>query len=336
MLAVLAASHGVNDFFAGWLLGGGGSDGTSWGRFGWPTVYAALAFAGQLPAAWVIERARRPDRWLAIALALLPAAICAGAISFGTAVVLSGIASALCHVAGGALALQLPRGERAIGWFSAPGIVGLTFGGWLGHTLGNVSVWTVVLPLALLGGWAVLRAHWPVQAPVVPTRTESPFDAHDGLMLLLLLALTLRSVLWDLVQLTALDDPRVLFALALSAGAGKIMGGHAAARRCSARDTSIALLGACFLLELARWHLGFLCAGVAVLQGTIPAAIVELHRTFGSTPARATAYGLGLTVALGGLALPILPTVSAALMALAVATLLLVWRSTRLLGSQAA
>ncbi len=108
-----------------------------------------------------------------------------------------------------------------------------------------------------------------------------------------------------------------------------------AARRCSARDTSFALLGACFLLELARWHVGFLYVGVAVLQGTIPAAIVELHRTFGTTPARATAYGLGLTVALGGLALPIIPTVTFALITVMGVPVLLAWRFSRLLEPQA-
>ena len=62
MLAVLAASHAVNDWLAGWLLGAGMPDATAWDRLPWLVIYAGLAFAGQLPAAGVIERAARPDR----------------------------------------------------------------------------------------------------------------------------------------------------------------------------------------------------------------------------------------------------------------------------------
>src|SRR3954467_14480876 len=111
LLALLAASHGVNDFIAGWMLGGQMPQASAWDRLPWLVIYAALAFAGQLPAAWIIERSPRQDRWMGGALALMVLAVGARVISPGLAVIVSGVASAFCHVSGGALALQLPRGE---------------------------------------------------------------------------------------------------------------------------------------------------------------------------------------------------------------------------------
>jgi MFS family permease len=329
MLAVLAASHAVNDWLAGWLLGGEMPDATAWDRLPWLVIYAALAFAGQLPAAWIIERAPRPDRWLAGALGLLVVTVAAAGAAPGLAVIFSGVASAVIHVAGGALALQLPRGERALGWFSAPGVIGLLLGGWLGQRYGGVMLWAVFLPVALLAGWAALRAYWPVTASPEPARDHAPgaIDAHDGLMLLILLALTLRSALWDLVQVAQLGDPHTLLAIALAAAAGKVFGGWMISRWPSIRPVCLTLLTACVLLEWGRGSLVMLCTGIALLQSTIPASIVLLHRSFGTTPARATAYGLGLTVALGGLVFPMQFTLPATLLGLAAVALAVLWRA---------
>jgi hypothetical protein len=257
----------------------------------------------------------------------MAAAVLSRAISPGLAVIVSGVASAFCHVAGGALALQLPRGERALGWFSAPGIVGLTIGGWLGQHSGTLALWVVVLPAALLGGWWVLRPSWPTGRADENRALAPGVDAHDGLMLLLLLALTLRSALWDLVQMARLNDPQVIFAVVASAAFGKILGGWMIARWPTVRQVSGTLLVSCLLLEITRGNLAGLCVGVALLQSTIPSSIVLLHRAFGTSAARASAYGLGLTVAIGGLVIPIQASYLAVLLAVAGAALLMLWRA---------
>ncbi|MEI9898468.1 MAG: hypothetical protein WDN28_32575 [Chthoniobacter sp.] len=258
---------------------------------------------------------------------MMIAAVAAWNISPGLAVILSGVASAFCHVAGGALALQLPRGERALGWFSAPGILGLTLGGWLGSTQGEPAPWAALLPAALLAGGLWLRGHWP-RPEAAESRVAAPgVDAHDGLMLVILLALTLRSAVWDLVQIARSADPHVLFALAASAACGKVLGGWMISRWSrdgGMRHVSVTLLVSCLLLEFARQSVVGLCAGVALLQSTIPASIVILHRSFGTSAARATAYVLGLTVALGGLVIPLhfdMPTALAGVAIAAVALL---------------
>ncbi|MEP6672884.1 MAG: hypothetical protein ABJF10_27220 [Chthoniobacter sp.] len=330
LLALLAASHGVNDFIAGWMLGGGMPEASAWDRLPWLAIYAALAFAGQLPVAWIMDRSRRQHTWLFGALAMMIVAVQAWNITPGLAVILSGAASAFCHVAGGAIALQLPRGERALGWFSAPGILGLTLGGWLGNTQGELAPWAALLPAALLAGGLFLRGQWP-REETAERRVAAPgVDAHDGLMLLILLALTLRSALWDLVQIARSADGHVLFALAAAAAGGKVLGGWMISRWPTVRHVSITLLVSCLLLEFARQSVVGLCAGVALLQSTIPASIVILHRSFGTSAARASAYGLGLTVALGGLVIPLRLDLSTTLAAVAIAAVaLLGWTARR-------
>lgn len=329
LLALLAASHGVNDFLAGWMLGGQMPQATAWDRLPWLVIYAALAFAGQLPAAWIIDRSSRRHPWLIGSLFAMIAAVLAWNISPGLAVILSGVASAFCHVAGGAIALQLPRGERALGWFSAPGILGLTLGGWLGSTEGDLALVAAILPAMLLLGCFLLRWHWP-GVETTEARVPAPgIDAHDGLMLLILLALTLRSALWDLVQVARAADGHVLLAVAVSAAVGKVFGGWMISRWPGLRQVGAVLIVSCLLLEFARQSVVALCAGVALLQSTIPASIVILHRSFGTSAARASAYVLGLTVALGGLVIPLRLDFATTLLAVAFAGLALLWSATR-------
>ena len=181
----------------------------------------------------------------------------------------------------------------------------------------------------LIAGWAALRLHWP-RAQAGEGEAAAPgVDAHDGLMLLILLALTLCSALWDLVQVTQLNDPAVVFAIALSAACGKVLGGWMITRWPTERQVSLTLLTSCLLLDLGRGYWIGLCMGVALLQSTIPASIVLLHRSFGTSAARASAYGLGLTVALGGLVMPMQASYLALLLAVAASALLLLWRAPR-------
>jgi hypothetical protein len=95
------------------------------------------------------------------------------------------------------------------------------------------------------------------------------------------------------------------------------------------RQVGVVLIVSCLLLEFARQSVVALCAGVALLQSTIPASIVILHRSFGTSAARASAYVLGLTVALGGLVIPLRLDFATTLMAVAFAALALLWSATR-------
>jgi hypothetical protein len=95
------------------------------------------------------------------------------------------------------------------------------------------------------------------------------------------------------------------------------------ARWPTVRQVSLTLAVSCFLLEFARGSLIGLCAGVALLQATIPSSIVLLNRSFGTSAARASAFGLGVTVAVGGLLVPLRLDVSILLLALTVTAVFL-------------
>jgi hypothetical protein len=174
----------------------------------------------------------------------------------------------------------------------------------MGHTQGAPTGWITTAPLGLLAACIALRGRWPEHLDETPSSPAPTVDAHDGLMLLLLLALTLRSALWDLVQAVDLENPYALFMIAASAAVGKVLGGWMISRYSRVHHVSQVMLAACLLLEFGRSHMAGLCAGIALLQSTIPASIILLQRTFGATPAMAAAYGFGVTVALGGLVVP--------------------------------
>ena len=63
----------------------------------------------------------------------------------------------------------------------------------------------------------------------------------------------------------------------------------------------MALALAAPLIAFGGKRLGFLLAGVALLQSTIPCSIAALARLLPARPATATGLVLGLSVALGGL-----------------------------------
>jgi FSR family fosmidomycin resistance protein-like MFS transporter len=304
-------------------------EGSAWERLPWLAIYAALAFAGQLPAAWVIERTGRARGWLVFSLGAMGMAVLAAQVSPGLAVLVSGVASAFVHVAGGALALRLPRGERALGWFAAPGILGLTLGGWLAFRFGELAWWAAAAPLLLLVGCAGLRARWPAEVEEEGGEMPAALEAHDGLMLLVLLALTLRSAVWDLVQASQFATPSAVIAVALSAAAGKVLGGWLSARFPGIRPVALVLLVSCALLHWSRERLLGLCVGVALLQSAIPASIVLLHRSFSVSRARAAAYGFGVTVALGGLVWPFPGTLPICAASLALSALVMIWAGRR-------
>ncbi len=328
ILALLSTGHGGNDLVAGWLLASYWTLASASESLAAFATYSVIAFGGQgLVALW-IERTREPRRTFTLSIALLCVALAIARAEPFTAIVLSALASALVHVAGGVLSLQQPRAERSFGWFCAPGILGVTLGGWLGHKLGAPSAWLALAAAPLL----ILCRGIPREPRSEPDRTIrtqaatfSPFRSREGFVLLILLALVLRSAVWDVVQSMRGGEPEALFAIAGSAALGKLLGGIFIERWRSVRVLAIVLVIACALLDLGGRGLLTSCAGVMLLQSTIPAAVVLLNRSFGISAPRAVAWGLGITVAIGGLvSFAGVPTL--VMRALPLLALVLMWR----------
>ena len=331
-LAVLAASHGFNDLVAGWLLASYWTSVSSSQWFVAFTLYSAIAFGGQALAATWIERKHAPRLALTLSFVGLAVALATARIQPLASIVISGIVSALVHVAGGVLALRLPRGERSFGWFCAPGVLGVTLGGWLGHGFGAPLPWMALAAVVMLGLWlrssrddAAFRSTIREHAIRIETTIADTLRSRDALVLLLLLALVLRSAVWDFVQSARSGENAAIAALATSAALGKVLGGVFVERWRSVRALALVLVIASALLDLGGGTLVMSCAGVALLQSTIPAAVVLMQRSFRISASSAVAWGLGVSVALGGLLSLAVPA-PAVLRALPLLALVLVWR----------
>ncbi len=328
ILALLSAGHGGNDLVAGWLLASYWTLASASESLAAFAAYSVIAFGGQgLVALW-IERTREPRRTFTLSIALLCVALVTARAEPFAAIVLSALASALVHVAGGVLSLQLPRAERCFGWFCAPGILGVTLGGWLGHEAGPPSAWMALAaaPMLFFCGWILreLRAE-PDQTVRTDAATINPLRSRDVFVLLIVLALVLRSAVWDVVQSMRDGETGALVAIACSAALGKLFGGIFIGRWRSVRVLAIVLVIACALLDLGGRGMLTSCVGVMLLQSTIPAAVVLLNRSFGISAPRAVAWGLGITVAIGGLvSFAGVPTL--VMRALPLLALVLVWR----------
>ncbi|MGL4597867.1 MAG: hypothetical protein ACRCYO_10070 [Bacteroidia bacterium] len=298
-LGILAFGHGLNDFIAGHLLAMSAAQ-TSLLQSGIHfLIYASLAFAGQIPAALLIDRFklyRATPFWCWI---VLTAAVLLIPFSLTTAVVLSGIASAFYHAGGGAAVLSLPiKTGMSSGIFSAPGIIGLTLGSGFTDFSFSGMLLLATLPALLCMLWRVFPA------PLLPfpsranTRNEK-FETHDLLMILLLLVISLRSAMWDIVQAAQEGDTNLLLGIALAAAAGKIIGGILSDRLGELRTLGGTLILSILLLNLNDKSKLFLFSGVALLQATIPASIQLVRRLMPELPALANAFVLGLAVMLG-------------------------------------
>ncbi len=299
LLPVLALGHGLNDFIAGFLLAHAGNSASLFGDLSIFTLYSIIAFGGQVPFAFFIERKGDYRTWALSGFVLMILAVCLSGWNNTAAILVSGIASAIYHVAGGALSLAVPKKQSiGAGFFSAPGVIGLALGGFLVSRFA-FSLYTL-LPVLLLFGALVFR----FGKTSLPEKTGQAskavgFDAHDALMLLLLLIIALRSAVWDIFQLVYYNDPMWMLWIALAAGAGKMFGGFMAERFNKANYLGGSLLGSIALLQFSDKHPALLLGGIALLQSTLPACLVLFNRMLGNQPGMSNAVVLGLAVVLG-------------------------------------
>lgn len=299
---VLGLAHGVADGSAGLLLGNLPSTRPGLQVALLIFIYNALAFGAQPLVGWFADKEERSRLTAVTGLCLLALALFpmpTGGLE--VSVLLAGIGSAAFHVGAGALTLRSCGGRSdGVGLFAAPGVVGLAIGGALAvshqypYFLFQIGLLVLLLVIAI----------WPnrFQPPLKLTRVQQPvFETHDWIMIGLLTAVSLRSLIWTSLQLASGGHIGALLALGVAAGIGKIAGGFLAERVGYRSWTFMALALAAPLIAFGGKRLGFLLAGVALLQSTIPCSIAAIARLLPTRPATATGLVLGLAVALGGL-----------------------------------
>lgn len=301
LIPLLALGHGLNDLLAGYFLGSMARQGPDLLQTGLALfVYNLLAFGGQYPVALWLEKVRNRKQVLAGAFALNVAA--AGLFLFvpTVSVVLAGIASAVYHVAGGAVCARENKALN-IGLFAAPGVAGLIAGGyfaWHGYQLS-----LILLPISFLFFLLLLGFKFPEGKKQEEERPVSAApDRHDIIMILLLTVIALRSAVWNIFQLIYENNFEWLIAIAIAAFAGKIVGGWLADRIGWRLYIYISLISATALIHFFREELLLFCMGIGLLQSGIPASTALLIESVKGKTERGIGLSFGTAIILGAFA----------------------------------
>jgi FSR family fosmidomycin resistance protein-like MFS transporter len=264
-------------------------------------AYDLLAFAGQVPLGWLVDRVA-PRKSAALAGVLLSALALALGSQAGLAVMaLAGVGNALFHVGAGAMVLSSSQSKAApAGVFVAPGALGLGLGILLGRALPRTPLWPLF--------FAVVVACLAVAAVADTRRKDSdpawePMPAGRALAILALLffSVAVRS----LVGAVGCDGcPRGMFllvAVPVVAFAGKLTGGFLSDRFGWANVSVTALLTSAPLLAFADGTPWLALPGLVVFQLTMPVTLTAAYRALPAHPG--LAFGV-LSLALVGGTLP--------------------------------
>jgi MFS transporter, FSR family, fosmidomycin resistance protein len=301
-IAVLGIGHGLSDCAAGFMIGmlPAWAEGDLLEPGMLVLLYNVLAFGGQVPAGMLVDRLGNPRAFVALSLGLVAIALGIFPVAPTLALGLAGIAGAFFHVSGGMLALlAFPGSTVGAGLFAAPGVMGITLGAYL--------AWDGVPALAwLMGGVVVVTGlvlwmRMPFAAAPRPAGKDEAFEWHDFLMVVLLLAIALRSAIWNLFELIQQGDQMLLLAMGGAAMLGKVVGGYAAHHLGWRRYGAGALLLAAPLLAFGETWPVTLLPGIFLLQSATPAAVLGMWRLMPRMPATAVGMCFGLAIALGGI-----------------------------------
>jgi MFS transporter, FSR family, fosmidomycin resistance protein len=292
--------HGLNDFAAGFMLANYTFTHNYSQSFLLIVVYSIIGFGGQLPVGFLVDYKKQLKPFALISIISLLTAMLFYFIDGYTAIILSGVASAFVHVTGGAVCLQVNNNKTGpLALFTAPGVLGLTLGGVLGK-FSVYSLWLVV-GLVLLVSFFILKKKLPQYKSA--EKKQSELDAHDWLMLCVLLFMCFRSFIFDIINHVAQQYPNGIVIIGISAFAGKIIGGFVADKIGWKKFVYITLPLALILFQLGKENIYALAFGIACLQSSVPITLLLMSNSLVRYPATATALSVGTSIAFAGLPL---------------------------------
>lgn len=295
----LGLMHGVADCISGWLIGSAASDQNLLNVGALILLYNVLAFAGQLPAGMLVDRFGSAKNLVVLSGVLLAVALIVAPFSMVIGIALAGLGSCIFHVSGGMAVLSLdPGNATSPGIFAGPGVAGLAVGGYL-------AIQSIEAGMFLFPALAIVLALVIAQKFPDVVRQESSedhgFEAHDVIMILLLLAIAFRSAVWTLFDIIHKGDLMLAVAIGLAACSGKLAGGFLADIVGWKRYAVGALTLSAAMLTIAPENVYVLLPGVALLQSATPVAIAAMHKVMPRQPATAAGLSLGFGLALGGI-----------------------------------
>jgi len=296
--------HGCNDFAAGFMLANYTYHHNAANSFLLIVIYSIIGFGGQLPVGFWVDYKKQIKPFAAVSLMVLPLSMLVFFINAETGIVFSGIASAFVHVTGGAVCLlTASRGQvhesktGPLALFTAPGVLGLTIGG----TLGMLPAFNLLLVFAAVVVLGVLIWKNDLPAYQVATKKQNELDAHDFIMLGILLLMCFRSFIFDIINHVVQDFENGILIIGISAFAGKILGGFVADKIGWKKFVYITLPVALLLLQFGKENIYALAFGIACLQSSVPITLLLMSRSLPLYPATATALSLGTSIAFAGL-----------------------------------
>ncbi|WP_461535681.1 MFS transporter [Spongorhabdus nitratireducens] len=297
----LGVMHGLSDGVAGFLVG-------SWALTLHPATLAIVVLCyNMLAFAMQPFLAGCPERWyhrgIQLSMCLAAVALLLPIEWFWLAVILSGCGSGIFHVFAGAVSLRAAKGCSAqVGWFVAPGVLGLMTG-----MAGGLAGWSfmpvIIIPLLLFMALVLPSPTSFTDKPRQPGQTtEQEGSVAFWLACAVLFIIAFRSLVWVFYQgsLGSLST-QALMIIAVSAAAGKLLGGWLGKVYHWQYTVVSSLLLATFAFYLSGTYQSFawLVLGLASLQASTPSLLVRLD-AFLNSHALSAALGLGTAIALGG------------------------------------
>jgi MFS transporter, FSR family, fosmidomycin resistance protein len=290
--------HGLNDFAAGFMLANYTYHHASQNSFLLIVIYSVIGFGGQLPVGFLVDYKKQIKPFAAVSLIVLPLAMLMFFVNAAAGIIFSGIASAFVHVTGGAVCLQVHQNKTGpLALFTAPGVLGLT----IGSALGNFSAYSllVIFFVTVIVGVIIWKSDLPVYKEA--EKKQSELDAHDFVMLGILLLMCFRSFIFDVINQVAFNYENGILIIGISAFAGKIIGGMVADKIGWKKFVYITLPIALLLFQFGKENIYALAFGIACLQSSVPITLLLMSRNLPLYPATATALSLGTSIALAGL-----------------------------------
>lgn len=250
--------------------------------------YDVLAFAGQAPMGWFIDRFRlwRPTALTGIALSVVSVALLG--VHPQAAMIAAGIGNAAFHVGAGALSLHVRPGRATPpGIFVAPGALGLAAGTIIGKG-GYAVAWPFYAALVI-----ALALAWLAECPSVERGKPAPvrdLSKPTAIVLLLLFSIAIRSLVGKAGAYEVPRETTILFGVAAAAFAGKAMGGVLSDCFGWIAVSVGALLLSAPLLALGGDNAIMITVGMFLFQMTMPVTLVATHALMPDRPG--LAFGL--------------------------------------------
>ena len=293
--------HGFNDFVAGYMLANFTYTHQYKDAISVLVIYAIIGFGGQLPIGFWLDKQKQIKSFASVSIIFLLFAIAFYFIDPFVAIIITAIAGAGIHVTGGAVCLQVNENKSGpLALFTAPGVLGLTLGGFLG----NISSLYLIIPALAVIFLAIKIFYSGLPLYQAQNKNQaSQLDTHDFIMLGILLIMCFRSFIYDVINNVALHYQYGILIIGISAFTGKIIGGYVADAIGWKKFVYITLPLSFLLFQFGKENIYALAFGVACLQSSVPLTLLLMSRSLPYYPATATALSIGTSVALAGLPL---------------------------------